>query len=402
YCGRDAKRRPEILRTHVAQGKLLTWQEFEKVFAEQVADWNENHVVGDRPAPPLAMYAGHRGPVPAAETVAFLSQKSAPRRVRPEGVTLDGEVWSAPGLAVLVGLNVPCRWDVDGAFAYVPDGRAEKPIQLRPVERAVWGAFNGANEAAKRGAKLQREHLRSVAAELRGACTPDQLDPTGAFRVVAERLCVEGADQAAAAQGAAVRDKARREAGRYPEPNFTVYDLARAVFRCRHGDMAEFVPVLEAAYEADTVDDLDERDAALDGVAERLRSPSIQRLIKDASLGINEDGLGSGEGALAMFRSLGLIDHRNRVRRRIVGDVAKKGAAPSVSDPQLDASRVEACWWAAKDLVALEGAERRTKGEKVCQAETRRELTERLAGLDLAGADADKVRFLRNVGLLTA
>jgi len=202
WTGRSAETRPEALALQIKRGLLLRWAEFQASFCEQVGDWNESHVCGDRPAPPVQMYAGHIPRIPAPETLSFLMQGERQALVHQEGVKVAGRWFWADELALLVGCRVRLRWDpADPSYAYVyADG--DRVIVLEPAERLRWGEPGPALGRLQRGRGQQAAYLGAVRRQIKGATPAAWLDPLGEVRAVAQRVRL-AQDAAAAAQAAA-------------------------------------------------------------------------------------------------------------------------------------------------------------------------------------------------------
>lgn len=99
------------------------------------------------------------------------------------------------------------RWDPEDAgeiYVYAPD---ERVLAVPRLTSAVWGEWGDANKDSKRMARAQRQCLGSLASEISGANTPETLDPTGSFRLVA--------------QAHQERQKREAAAGRRPSTRFS-------------------------------------------------------------------------------------------------------------------------------------------------------------------------------------
>jgi hypothetical protein len=186
WTGIDAKDKPEALALQIKRGRLLTWAQFEQRFAEEAGRWNSTHVCGERTAPPNALYMDARARAKhlSPDTLSFLLQRSQTARVKPRGIEFLGRLWWGEELALHVGANVTVRGlpGLDHAFAYTAGDRV---IALRPALRASWDTADGeANKVARRGRKLQRAYLRSLA-QADAQVPIEVLDPSGDFRQAA-------------------------------------------------------------------------------------------------------------------------------------------------------------------------------------------------------------------------
>ena len=198
FTGKDAKDKPEVLAKHLAEGKLLTWEQFEEVVADLFAWWNSEHICGDRKETPAQAYAALRRSsgeprIPERQALDVLLQDQRALKVRPHGIKLDGRVYQSVELGPWVGADVAVRWDPGEPgeiIVYTPDGER---IAVAEAPKADYKGFNEANELAKRVERGQRAYLREKRAERSGFCTRGELDPTGAFTLVQERLATEGA-----------------------------------------------------------------------------------------------------------------------------------------------------------------------------------------------------------------
>ena len=218
YTGRDAKAKPEILKKHIAEGKLLAWPDFERIFGEQVRRWNTERPHGKRRQTPAAAYVGHVARIPEDGALAVLLQGRGEYRVQPHGLEVGGRLYQSEALALHVGQKIHVRYG-DGAgplYVYPPRGGA---IAVPEAPKARWdNAFTEANRLAKRAERAQKSYLLAMRRELHGACTPEELDPTGAFRKVVERaqeqtaasevLALPAAEETAARQKKAAKDVA--------------------------------------------------------------------------------------------------------------------------------------------------------------------------------------------------
>ena len=236
YCGRNTDNKPEELDPLIGKGLLMTWDEFPRIFAEQAAAWNRTHVCGEREKPPLALYkdaraSGEITPPPSADTLSFLIQDARQGvKVTTKGLVLGGRAYMSEALALYIGQKMPeVRWDPEEpkwAFVTTPDDRT---LAVPPAGKAGWDGFDGVNERRKREARAQRQYLSDLKDSVFGSCSLAQLDPTGAYRMVAERKAVEAqqAQQQQLAIGAA------REEEEPPTPN--VYEEADDEFRQQFG-----------------------------------------------------------------------------------------------------------------------------------------------------------------------
>lgn len=198
-CGRSPSDKPEALKSQIERGNVLTWEEHEAYFADLVRRWNHEHVCGDRSAPPGRLYAD----APPrkrwdASSLAFLLQRKESCRVHPQGVQIAGRwYWEPEHLPLYVGQTIEVRFDPampDFAFGYA-DGRS---ITLTPKPFGNWD--DPKSEAvllAKRGARLQRQHVAQLAAAVKGTAPIEATDPTGTFRMVRDRKLAERAEQKA-------------------------------------------------------------------------------------------------------------------------------------------------------------------------------------------------------------
>ena len=233
WCGRSTERKPEQLKRQVRDDLLMLPDEFSDVFADRVRWWMTEHIVGDRPCPPLDMYKDHHPVIPDASTLAYLCQAERDARVEPEGIRLSGRYYRGEYLGIYTGAMLPVRWDPespDHAYAYAPDGQV---ILLTPTAVAEWGDPGEALVLAKREGKRIRDYLAMIRARIRGSTPLELLDPLGAYQMVATRKGDEArAAQVAAAagaadQGAKAQVTAREEATEEPEdegPN--IYEQA--------------------------------------------------------------------------------------------------------------------------------------------------------------------------------
>ena len=202
WTGRDAKQKPEQLDRQIANGDLLTWKEFEEVFARQVERWNSEHTCGDRQAPPLKLYeqwieAGGEPREVSVEALSFLLQDRRAARVHQRGIELQagGELhrYFSEDLMLYVNCDLPVSWDPaepEGIWVYPPqaEGLPALPCLYVPEARnAQYGEWGEPNREARRGRRLQREFITRRAAEVKGATPPERLDPTGAVAMIQAR-----------------------------------------------------------------------------------------------------------------------------------------------------------------------------------------------------------------------
>lgn len=190
FCGRSAQDKPGVLEKHIEKGWLLAWDEFASVFSEQVDEWNASHVLGERGHPPdyFYMMSDYEPRIPHPRTIAFLIQDVKTLKVRQQGLKLAGTWYYSPALAPYVGLDVEVRFDEEDpeyAFVYPP---GEEPIAVGRAKLASWESWGEANKEAKRGARLQRAMLSRTREDLKDALSIEDADPTGAFRMVADRV----------------------------------------------------------------------------------------------------------------------------------------------------------------------------------------------------------------------
>jgi hypothetical protein len=91
------------------------------------------------------------------------------------------------------------RWDPEetGVVAYMPDGAV---VVVPEIGKASWQGYGPVNLQIARIKSAQREGLRMRRLELTGHCTPQELDPTGSYRMVADRLKAEREQSALAAK----------------------------------------------------------------------------------------------------------------------------------------------------------------------------------------------------------
>ena len=214
WTGRDAKNKPEKLAVDIKRGRLLTWDQFESVFATLLDRWHLEHVCGDRACPPLAYYKDYVARIPDAQTLSFLLQQRQEARVRNGAIELRGEKYSSEELAIYSGCMVNVAWDPGDPskiIVYAPHGRV---LSVPQEPKAQWLRFTEANESVKRAARAQREHLQTRQAEIAGSCSLAELDPTGAVRLVKQRLELEA--------------QIRREALALPTADAAAQDQAEA------------------------------------------------------------------------------------------------------------------------------------------------------------------------------
>jgi hypothetical protein len=192
YCGRSTERRPEALKRQVKEGLLLTWQEYEGIVTEQLRLWNEEHVVGERTAPPMALYREHWKTcpprIPPADELAVLAQRHERRQVTDRGVTLDNvqHEGTSPQFWVYVGCKGEVRWTRGGpAFITFSDGVT---FALRPRAKGEWGEFGEAVADVAAGRRAQFTALAVRKRENEAAASVAELDPLDAFRPVADRV----------------------------------------------------------------------------------------------------------------------------------------------------------------------------------------------------------------------
>ena len=230
WTGQDAKKKPEKLAGEIKRGRLLTWEQFEVVFAALLDRWNTRHVCNPakRDRPPLAYYEGYTARVPDAQTLGFLLQDRREQKVKPSGIELNGRHYMSEQLALYVGMTIKLAWDPaePGAITvYTPD---EQVLSVPRVPEAKWLEFGEANEIMKRGGRAQREYLMARKEQIGGACTLDELDPTGSGRLIAERKRQEALIQRellelppadAAAQAQAEAHEAAEQAAEQPRPH---------------------------------------------------------------------------------------------------------------------------------------------------------------------------------------
>jgi len=228
WCGRNAADKPELLPKHVAEGKLLTWQQLPEIWDKIEVHWNTDRPVGARPETPLQAYEGYVAEIPDDRALALLLQKRGERKVADNGITCDGALFFSPAALMYVGQTVRCRWDpadLSGIVVYPPDQK--QPLAVPRKRPASWRGFGKANEDAKRARRAQREFVMGRRAEVAGAASLEEVDPLGAFRAVARRRELEAAvvkkrlalpapEKAAAAQA-----KARRRAVEPPQETST-------------------------------------------------------------------------------------------------------------------------------------------------------------------------------------
>ncbi len=243
WCGRSAQQKPADLPRLIERGLLLTAEQFAQVFAEQVDRWNEGHVCGKRPAPPLQMLRSHVGAqaraarAPSAEVLTFLLQDVRKLTVGTAGISLDGILYRSAELMQHVGRRVVVRWDKEApehAFVVTPE---DETLAVAPAQVADWQGWGPANMDTRRIARSQRDRLRLVANAVTGSTPIDQLDSTGSRRLVAERIVGEQADavmreahMAAAAQQRAVETTGAEAP---PEPEHTLYQSDAEARRLR-------------------------------------------------------------------------------------------------------------------------------------------------------------------------
>jgi len=223
YTGRDAKVKPEILARHLAQGKLLTWEQFEEVVAGLFTWWNEEHMCGERTETAASSFAkaseDGRCRIPQRQALDVLLQDQRTERVRPHGIKLNGLLYQSVELGPWVGLDATVRWDPGDPgeiIVYTPDGTR---IAVPQIPKANYGEFSEANAIAKRVERGQRAYLAKMRAERTGHCTEEELDPTGAFRQVQERI-------ATSSFAKATEDRALQEAGREAEKQLEARERA--------------------------------------------------------------------------------------------------------------------------------------------------------------------------------
>jgi hypothetical protein len=359
-------------------------------------------------------------------------------------------------------MAVSVRWDSEAgeAFAY-PDEPGAPVLALKPNEKATWGSFGPANEAAKRAGCAQRAYLAAAKEEVRGAAPIEVLDPFGAFGIVADRvkaqkraaaeskriaeaavhrLRLPAADAAAGVQAAAADEAAYEpafpESGPAPCYSHHEHDFQLALSD-RPDHAAELVGVFAESKTVNRMEDPRARDKALANLAARLAAPPFGAVLSSIEAEA-EDSECLHPDALYWFRSLhvwptpadgreaGLI---RAAKRQLKADAAAEAPAQSVAaqpaDPR-EARRAEILADAAKrkalkkspaaleDALQIEAAYREALsaqselGQPGLSAEDRRDVEEDLRKVkaDLAdvhfleAAEQAQVDFLRGLKLL--
>lgn len=218
--GRSPGQRPENLPTYIEKGLFLTADEFKyQVFPQVVHKWNSTYIGRGRKLTPLEQYRGVTLRIPAPETLVLLCQSERTVKVNDDGAILGGRRYWSPELAVYVGLSVRFRYDAEDpsiAFAYPPNAA---PLTVPAAADASPFGFSQVNRDTKRGKRLLTARLALIRDQLKGALTPAEADPTGAFRLVAariERVQLEAADRAAQEQQQALLEASRPPALKAP------------------------------------------------------------------------------------------------------------------------------------------------------------------------------------------
>ena len=157
--------------------------------------------------------------VPDEQALAVLLQDRGAYKVHTFGLKLGGRLYQSEQLGLLVGQTVHARHDSETGgtcWVYPASGGV---LAVTEIEKASWQGFGEANKVAKRVERAQRAHLRGLRAQFTGHCTPAELDPTGAFRLVAERLKAEKGEVQRLALHAAERAAGEQEeAAKKAEP----------------------------------------------------------------------------------------------------------------------------------------------------------------------------------------
>jgi hypothetical protein len=217
-CRRSADSRPEKLQQEIADGALLTADQYITVLRDWMADWNSGRPIGERRQPPIAYYKEYRGRIPDGQTLCFLLQDVRHVRVRTGAIKLDDHIYMSADLARFSGCNVTVRWDPGDpgtAYVYPPQGSC---IAVAECPKARYGEWGEANVRAAEARKAQRAAIREWAVGKKGSCPRELLDKWGAHRAVAERLRL-AADQVAQEQ----RTLPEPEAAPQPMRRRTIY-----------------------------------------------------------------------------------------------------------------------------------------------------------------------------------
>jgi len=188
YVGRSPEQKPEKLRREIREGRLLTLDEYLKVLREQVRFYNTERPVGERTRPPAEILAESQRPRVAPECVSFLIQQQHRVTIKQGKLRVGEREYSSDVVAIHSGLQVDVRIDPDDAsIAYVrlPSGECVAAPELPPAQMGLWGE---PNRAAKRIRRAQRDMIKKVAIDIKGAAPADLVDWTGAHRLVGNRL----------------------------------------------------------------------------------------------------------------------------------------------------------------------------------------------------------------------
>lgn len=233
WTGNSTRRRPEKLQAELEAGRLLALDQYVAVLADMISEWNTEHPVGTRTQPPAAFYADHLPRVPDPQSLTYLLQDVRRQVVRHGRLVLDGHVYYNDALALLSGVAVQVRWDPaapDHVYVYPGDGRC---LAVAEVERAAYGEWGEPNRLARHASRAQRQAVRSWAAQIKGACPLERLDPYGAHRAVAARIAAaEQVEHQTLEQTRALAEAQGAEASA-PAPTQTVYQTDPTVLELR-------------------------------------------------------------------------------------------------------------------------------------------------------------------------
>jgi putative transposase len=111
WCGRDNKHRPEKLDREIAQGELLTLEEFIPRVASRLNDYNATPTSGLKGASPNDLWDGLAIERPAPRTLDLLLMRHKPVTVTAQGIRLFGRLYSHPSLADKWKQQVHVKYD---------------------------------------------------------------------------------------------------------------------------------------------------------------------------------------------------------------------------------------------------------------------------------------------------
>lgn len=242
WCGRSTEKKPEKLGKEIADGELLSLDEYAKTLRAMVDDWNSKRPIGRRTLTPLEHYVPtlYTPKVPDAGTLGFLLQTRKRLKVQRGSVKLGEQSYISDELSPYSGDLVEVRYDgADAEWIFVypatpqPGKRTCFAVQAWSAE---YGEWTEANLVAQRARRAQRRAIRDFAVEIKGACPVEGIDPFGAHRAVRVRLAKieKAAREERKALAAAEADD--------EDDDLTVYDRAREQFRAEREGAREQKP----------------------------------------------------------------------------------------------------------------------------------------------------------------